>query len=114
MKIMKLTIGNAVGFRRPEDWSYTPDDRQEKHETIDGAVVEDYGHAAVGDVINCTAVFKYPEYLKIYNYWETRTKVKIIDHAGMEWDDMRIVVKKDSYIDRFENYHKLDLEFWRI
>ena len=28
---LKLRIGDAAAFRRPEDWSITPDDRQEKH-----------------------------------------------------------------------------------
>lgn len=45
---LKLRIGDAAAFRRPEDWSITPDDRQEKHQTIDGVVVEDYGHVDAG------------------------------------------------------------------
>lgn len=110
---MLLKIGDAVAFRRPEDWSYTPDDRQEAHQTIDGVVVEDYGHVDAGDVINCTVVMAYREYVKVYNYWINRTRVKVVDHAGQEWDNMRVVIKKDSYIDYHESYHKLDLELWR-
>lgn len=112
--MMKLKIGDAVAFRRPEDWGYTPDDRQEKHEIIDGMVVEDYGHIPAGDVITCTVIMKYQEYIKVYNYWESRQKVKIIDHAGAEWDNMRVLIKKDAYVDYHENYHKLDLEFWKV
>lgn len=111
---MKLTIGDAVCFRRPEDWSYTPDDRQEKHETIDGAVVEDYGHIDAGDVIACTVVMAYAEYVKVYNYWLNRAKVTVIDHAGINWGALRVVIKKDTYVNRHESYHKLDLEFWRV
>lgn len=111
---MRLKIGDAEAFRRPEDWSYTPDDRQTKHEIIDGNIVEDYGHVAAGDVITCTVLMQYQEYLKVYNYWESRKKVKIVDHAGTEWGNMRVVIKKDTYVNYHESYHKLDLEFWRV
>lgn len=111
---MKLKIGDAVAFRRPEDWRFVPDDRQEIHQTIDGVVVEDYGHVDSGDTISTTVILSYENYVKVYNYWIRRTKVTVIDHAGMTWDNMRVVVKKDSYVDRHENYHKLDLEFWRV
>lgn len=111
---MLLKIGDAVAFRRPEDWSFVPDDRQEIHQTIDGVVVEDYGHVDSGDTISTTVILSYENYVKVYNYWIHRTKVTLIDHAGMTWDNMRVVVKKDSYVDRHENYHKLDLEFWRV
>lgn len=109
---MLLKIGDAVAFRRPEDWSYTPDDRQEAHKTIDGVVVEDYGHVDAGDVIICSVVMSYPNYVKVYNYWINRTEVDVIDHAGNIWTGRRVVIKKDRYIDYHESYHKLDLEFW--
>lgn len=114
MAALKLKIGDAVAFRRPEDWSYTPDDRQEQHQTIDGVVVEDYGHVDAGDVINCTVVMAYKEYEKVYNYWLNRTKVKVVDHAGTVWENMRVVIKKDSYITYHESYHKLEIELWSV
>lgn len=109
---LKLRIGDAAAFRRPEDWSITPDDRQEKHQTIDGVVVEDYGHVDAGDVISCTVILAYRDYEKVYNYWVQRTKVTVIDHAGNTWEDMRVVIKKDSYVEYHESYHRLELEFW--
>lgn len=111
---LKLQIGNAVCLRRPEDWSYAPDDRQEVHKIIDGVVVEDYGHVDEGDVISCTALLSYADYIKVYNYWVNRTKVTIIDHAGKRWDNMRVVIKKDSYVNYHESYHKVEFEFWRV
>lgn len=111
---LKLRIGDATAFRRPEDWSYTPDDRQEKHETIDGVVVEDYGHVDAGDVITCTVVMAYKEYEKVWNYWIHRTKVTVVDHAGEEWPRMRVVIKKDTYVAYHESYHKLELELWCV
>ena len=109
---LKLRIGDAAAFRRPEDWSITPDDRQEKHQTIDGVVVEDYGHVDAGDVISCTVILAYSDYEKVYNYWVQRKKVTIVDHAGNTWEDMRVVIKKDSYVECHESYHRLELEFW--
>lgn len=109
---LKLRIGDAAAFRRPEDWSITPDDRQEKHQTIDGVVVEDYGHVDAGDVIGCTVILAYRDYEKVYNYWVQRTKVTVIDHAGNTWENMRVVIKKDSYVEYHESYHRLELEFW--
>lgn len=41
-----------------------------------------------------------------------RKKVTIVDHAGNTWEDMRVVIKKDSYVEYHENYHRLELEFW--
>jgi hypothetical protein len=114
MALILLKVGDAVGFRRPDDWSMVPDDRQEMHQTIDGNVVEDYGHVESGDKITCTAVFAYQEYIKIYNYWTQRTMVDVIDHAGTDWGKMRVIIRKDAYVPRFESYHQLDLEFWRI
>lgn len=109
---MLLKIGDAVAFRRPEDWSYTPDDRQEAHKTIDGVVVEDYGHVDAGDVINCTVTLRYADYVKVYNYWLTRTKVKVVDHAGQVWENRRIVIKKDKYVNYHESFHEVELELW--
>lgn len=111
---MKLTIGDAVAFRRPEDWTMTPDDRQEQHQTIGGVIVEDYGHVEAGDVISCTCVMSYENYSKVYNYWQARTKVKITDVTGREWDSMRVVIKEDSYVERHESFHKVKMEFWRV
>ena len=85
MKALKLKIGDAVAFRRPEEWSHTPDDRQEQHKTINGVVVEDYGHVDAGD-----------------------------DHAGTVWENSRGAIKKDSYIGYHENYYKLEREFWSV
>lgn len=111
--VMKLTIGEAEAFRRPEDWSVTPDDRQEIHKTIDGVVVEDYGHKEDGDVISTTVLLSYPNYVKVYNYWENRTKVKVVDASGRTWENMRVVIKSDTYVNRHESFHKVSLELWR-
>lgn len=111
---MKLTIGDAICFRRPESWSVEPDDRQEQHKTIDGVVVEDYGHVDAGDIISTTIVLSYENYVKVYNYWLNRTRVKVVDHAGTIWENMRVVIKKDTYVNRHESYHQLEIELWRV
>lgn len=110
----KLKIGDAEAFKRPESWAVTPDDRQEKHETINGVVVEDYGVVDAGETISTTAIFTYYNYLKILEYWRSRQKVPVIDVAGIDHGALRVVVKSDTYIDRFESFHKLELEFWKV
>lgn len=110
----KLKIGDAVAFKRPESWTITPDDRQEKHETIGGVVVEDYGVVDAGETIATTAIFNYYNYLKVLEYWRSRQKVPVIDVAGIDHGALRVVVKSDTYIDRFESFHKLELEFWKV
>lgn len=109
---MKLKIGDAIAFRRPEDWTYIPDDRQQRHETIHGVVVEDYGHVLTGDTITCTVILAYNEFLKVQEYYNTRELITVVDHAGKTWENVRVVIKKDSYVNRFESYHKTELEFW--
>lgn len=110
---MKLKIGDAIAFREPEEWTVVPDDRQEKHQTIDGVIVEDYGHVEAGDVITCTVVFSYENYGKLYTYWLNRTKVTVVDTAGREWKEMRVVIKEDTYLRRHHSFHKVKMELWR-
>lgn len=111
---MLLKIGDAIAFRRPEDWTVTPDDRQQVHQTINGAVVEDYGHVDTGDVITCTVILSRANFNMVYNYWQSRTHVKVVDVTGQEWDNARVVLKEYSYINRHESFYKVKLEFWRV
>lgn len=111
---MLLHIGDAVAFRRPEDWAVTPDDRQEQHKTIGGVVVEDYGHIDAGDVITATVILSGVNFNMVHNYWLNRTRVKVVDVTGREWDNIRVVIKEYSYVNRHESYYKVKLEFWRV
>ena len=108
-----INIGDAVSFRKPEHWTVTPDDRQTKHETVGGVLVEDYGHVAAGDVFGCTCVFDEENWQRVKGYWLGRTKVTVVDESGTAWSDMRVVVKSLSYVERFETYYQAAIEFWR-
>ena len=46
-----VRIGDVLSFARPEDWTYTPDDRQQKVEIINGVAIQDFGHIEAGDTM---------------------------------------------------------------
>ena len=66
---MVIRIGDAVSLSRPENFKYTPDDRQTVIETDGGNIVQDYGHISSGDRINFSAVFRRDEFMKIWEYF---------------------------------------------
>ena len=112
---MAIKIGTVSSIGRAENWSITPDDRQEKVETVGGVFVEDYGHVAAGDVISCSATFDNTAYNTVLGYWNNRTLVKVIAQDGTQYNNRRVVVKGISYYaDRLEKYKKLELEFWGV
>lgn len=89
------------------------DDRQTKHETLGGAIVEDYGHSDAGDTLGCTCVFDEENWQLVKQYWLNRTKVTVVDENGTAWSNLRVVVKSLTYIEQFETYYEVTLEFWR-
>lgn len=110
----KLQVGTACSFGRPENWTYTPDDRQEKIELINGVVVQDCGHVSDGDTFSCSATFSSTDFTTLMRYWTNRTKVTVVDESGASHSNMRVIVKSYAYVDRFPSYVKADLEFWQV
>ena len=111
---MKIRIGEAVSLTTPNSFKFTPDDRQTMIETDGGNIIQDYGHIASGDKITVTAVFYKAEFLKVWNYFQSRTLIQFIDSSGIVWPDMRVRVISYGYKERFENYINTELELWRI
>ena len=99
---------------RTENWKVIPDDRQTQIETIGGKVVQDFGHVEEGDNFSCSVTLSAANAITLFDYWNNRTLVTVRDVAGKEWESLRVVVKKYGYVDRFESYYAVDLEFWRI
>jgi len=47
-------------------------------------------------------------------YWHNRTSVTVRDTAGKEIQNLRVIVKKYNYVDRYEKeYYRANIEFWR-
>ena len=111
---MVIRIGDAVSLSRPENFKYTPDDRQTVIETDGGNIVQDYGHISSGDRINFSAVFRRDEFMKIWEYFNSRSKIDFVDHSGITWQGMRVRVVSygDEY--RFEQFIDCEIELWRI
>ena len=110
---MHIKIGE-VETLRTEDWSVIPDDRQTKIETIGGLVVQDFGHNVEGDNFSCKATLSTAVAETVANYWHNRDLVTVRDTAGVEIPNMRVVVKRYGYVERFEQeYFWAEFEFWR-
>ena len=109
-----IQIGSAVTLTC-ENWKYIPDDRQETVKTIGSVVVQDFGHIESGDKFSCTCNVSPSNKDTIFNYWENRYKVTIIDEAGISYENMRVKVINYRYINLFEKkrYYNIDFEFWR-
>lgn len=111
---MKIKIGNAVSLSTPESFKITTDDRQTMIQTDGGNVIQDYGHVASGDKINLNCTFHKDEFIKIWNYFQSRNLVNFQDPSGITWQDMRVKVLSYGYYQRFENYITTELELWTI
>lgn len=60
-----IYINDIASFRDPEKNFFTPDDRQEKIETIGGIVVQDLGRVIEGDVLALQCMFTAANYARL-------------------------------------------------
>ena len=111
---MVINIGTAKSFKKPDSWESTPDDRQTLIKIIGGVYVDDQGLIADGEVLSCQVVFDATNWQIVKGYWVNRTRVAVVDHAGIMLGNKRVVVKKYSYVDKFPNYYTVTLEFWTV
>ena len=110
---MHIKIGE-VETLRTENWEIIPDDRQTQIETIGGKVIQDFGYIEDGDNYSCSVTLKTANWEVLEDYWHNRTLVTVRDIAGKEIHDLRPVVKKYNYVDRYEKeYMWAQIEFWR-
>ena len=108
-----IKIGDAETLRT-ENWVIVPDDRQTKIETIGGVVVQDFGRVEAGDNYSCSVTLPSAAATAVFAYWHNRVLVDVRDVNGLVIPNMRVVVKKFSYVDRFEDYIQADIELWRV
>lgn len=109
---MRIKIGDIYSYKTPESWTYTPDDRQEKIELINGVTVQDCGYVEAGDTISCSTIFAAVDFSTLKNYWINRTRVTVIDKAGVSHLNARVIVKSYQYVEKFPQYVTAELEFW--
>ena len=109
-----LRVGNAVSFGVPRGWRHTPDDRQERIETIGGNVVQDYGLVSGGETITVSATFKAAEFNKLKTIWTNRQLVNVTDEAGEVLQNMRIKITSWSYVEMFPDTYEVEIEMWRV
>lgn len=109
---MHIKIGE-VKTMEVENWEINPDDRQSLIQTIGGVEVQDFGHCEEGDKITCSITFHAEDKPTLFRYWNDRELVQVEDEAGNIFENMRVIVKKYSYLTGFKKYLRADLEFWR-
>lgn len=110
---MHIRIGD-VETLSVEDWTFIPDDRQKKVETVGGVEVQDFGHIEKGDSFSCRVRLREEDAVTVYYYWHNREFVDVEDEGGTVWQDMRVKVKRYTRIKYFPRYYQLELEFWRV
>lgn len=97
-----------------EDWDIIPDDRQTQIETIGGKVIQDFGLVEDNENYACSVTLKSAFWETVKDYWHNRTPVTVRDIAENEIHNLRVVVKKYNYVNRYEKeYMWAKLEFWR-
>ena len=109
---MAIKIGDAHALTS-SDWLVTPDDRQTLIQTIGGVEVQDLGYIKDGDKFTCKAVVFKTDADLIFNYWHNRTLVNVTDEAGFVYENLRVLVKRYSYVYKFSDYLNVELEFWK-
>ena len=109
---MAIKIGGVIPTRF-ENWDITPDDRQQRFETIGGVEVQDFGHVEEGDTISCDVTLSAADAGIIFDYWHNRTRVNVEDEGGTVYENMRVLVKRYPRIKHFSPYYAVKLEFWR-
>jgi hypothetical protein len=108
-----ITIGGIMSMREPESFIVTPDDRQELVKCLNGVFPVDAGNFPAGDVFAFTAVFSAASWNVLKGYWQSRTKVDVIDHHNTLMENMRVVVKKYEYVKKFR-YWMVTIELWYV
>ena len=110
---MHIKIGDVTTLS-VDNWQVSPDDRQSTIEFIGGVVVQDFGHVTDGDKISCNVAVSAADAGTIYDYWHNRILVNVTDESGYVYENLRVVVKKYSYVKYFPTHFEIELEFWRI
>ena len=111
---MAIKIG-AVDIQQSTNFEIIPDDRQKTLETIGGVVVQDLGRVPEGDKFSCSIEIDNAGAEIIFDYWNNRTRVTLIDKAGNVYSNIRVVVQKYGYVESYEEekIYTMNLEFWR-
>lgn len=108
-----VTIGDARSMNDPDGESITTNDRQTLVQTMGGNVVQDFGYHASDSKLTLSLQFDSVNWEKVCGYWQSRKLVSISDTFG-HTITARIIIKSYSYIDRFRDYIKANLEIWEV
>lgn len=77
--------------------------------------MQDFGLHEENTVFSCTATLTAENGAIVADYWRNRDFVTIRDVGGAEHNNMRVVIKKYGYVERFEQeYFWADFEFWGV
>lgn len=108
-----IKINEIKSLRDPESSEVIYDDRIEKIEVINGVAIQNYGHIKEGDAFSLVCVFKDTDYNEILALWESDEKVTFTDRAGFVWENMRLVIRRAKYLERYPRYVEVTFELWR-
>lgn len=117
---MSIQIGNVKSIGKSENFSVTPDDRQELVQLVDGAVAVDGWEGTRktdGDVVGLTATFTRADGDTVIGWWNTRTLKQVVLETGETITNARIVIRRISYPDALPFrplFTVLDMEFWKV
>ena len=94
-----------------EDYNYTPDDRLELVQTIQGATLADGGYYQAGDKHGASAVFDTTTLNELTTVWSTRERVTVSFDDGTTLSNAVIAIKNISWYDKYlPAYKKVQFE----
>ena len=109
-----MKIGAVTALKMGEDFSISPDSRQELIKTIGGVKVIDYGDVLDGETYGFSVTFLKDDFTTIKDYAFNRQKISFIDEAGIERSNCRVVIKSYKYVNKFPDLIECSLEIWRV
>ena len=117
---MSVQINNYKSVGKTENYTVSPDDRQELVQLVDGAVAIDGWDGTRqndGDVVGFTATFTHADAQAVIGLWNNRTLTTVQLEDGSAISNARIIIKRISYPDPLPfraKYTVLDIEVWRV
>lgn len=117
---MSVIIGGYKSLGKVDNYSLTPDDRQELVQLNDGVVAID-GWQGVrntdGDVVSFTALFERGAGEEVIGLWNNRTLTTVTLEDGTTLSNARVIVRRITYPEALvyrSTYMYLELEIWKV
>ena len=109
---MVIEIGTIKSTKKPSQWTYIPDDRQEQVKLWDGVGINDGGYFEEGLTIDAEIDIEASDMNTLFGYWTARTPVTAKGPDGVALTNRRIVVTGWNFVEDFASKVTVRLSIW--